>query len=162
VWWETADRWDYRRDASRRQRAACETTGFPVYNPVRITTYHNISTRVLMKRKCTLLFAVLASALAAGASAAEGGDAQAGQRKASMCQGCHGIEGYRMAFPEVYSVPRLGGQHAAYIVKSLQAYKAGNRNNATMRAIASNLSEQDMADLAAYYAAASTATASAK
>lgn len=115
-----------------------------------------------MNRKCTLLFAVLASALAASASAAEGGDAQAGHSKASMCQGCHGIDGYRMAFPEVYHVPRLGGQHSAYIVKALQAYKAGSRNNATMRAIAASLSEKDMADLAAYYSTTTTATASSK
>lgn len=115
-----------------------------------------------MNRKCTLLFAVLASAFAASASAAEGGDAQAGLNKASMCQGCHGIDGYRMAFPEVYHVPRLGGQHSSYIVKALQAYKAGSRSNATMRAIAASLSEKDMADLAAYYSAAATATASAK
>jgi len=69
-----------------------------------------------------------------------------------MCAGCHGIPGYRTVFPEVYSVPKLGGQHAAYIVKALQEYKAGNRNHPTMRAIAAGLSDRDMADLAAYYA----------
>lgn len=98
----------------------------------------------------------LAVAMTAQANAA---DAQAGHDKAAMCQGCHGIEGYRMAFPEVYSVPRLGGQHQAYIVKALQAYKAGARTNATMRAIASSLSEQDMANLAAYYGTPDTKTA---
>jgi cytochrome c553 len=77
-----------------------------------------------------------------------------------MCAGCHGIGGYKTAFPEVYSVPKLGGQHAAYIVKALQAYKSGERSNATMRAIAVGLSEQDMADLAAYYATDSTKAAS--
>lgn len=115
-----------------------------------------------MNRKCTLFLAVLASAFAAGAGAAEGGDAQAGRNKAAMCQGCHGIDGYRMAFPEVYHVPRLGGQHPAYLVKALQAYKSGSRNNPTMRAIAASLSEKDMADLAAYYAAPATSTASTK
>ncbi len=115
-----------------------------------------------MNRKCTLLFAVLVSAFAAGASAAEGGDAQAGKAKASMCQGCHGIDGYRMAFPEVYRVPRLGGQHPAYIVKALEAYKSGNRSNETMRAIASRLSAKDMADLAAYYGSVTTVTAGSK
>lgn len=115
-----------------------------------------------MNRKCTLFVAVLASAFAAGASAAEGGDAQAGQSKAAMCKGCHGIDGYRMAFPEVYHVPRLGGQHPAYIVKALQGYKSGNRSNATMRAIAASLSEKDMADLAAYYGSAATVTAATK
>ena len=76
-----------------------------------------------------------------------------------MCQGCHGIEGWRTAFPEVYHVPRIAGQHAAYFVKALQAYKSGERNHPSMRGIAGSLSDQDMADLAAYYAAPTTATA---
>ncbi|MCC6534937.1 MAG: cytochrome c [Burkholderiales bacterium] len=113
-------------------------------------------------RKRTLFFALLASAHALDASAAEGGDAQAAQNKIAMCQGCHGIDGYRMAFPEVYRVPRLGGQHPAYIVKALQAYKSGTRNSPTMRAIAASLSEKDMADLAAYYGSAAAVTAATK
>ena len=80
------------------------------------------------------------------------GDPAAGKAKTSMCAGCHGIPGYRTVFPEVYSVPKLGGQHAAYIVKALQEYKAGNRSHPSMKAIAAGLSDQDMADLAAYYA----------
>ncbi len=85
--------------------------------------------------------------------AADAGDAATGQGKTSMCIGCHGIGGYKTAFPEVYHVPKLGGQHAAYIVKALQEYKAGNRSHPSMRAIAASLSDKDMADLAAYYAA---------
>ena len=77
-----------------------------------------------------------------------------------MCAGCHGIGGYKTAFPEVYSVPKLGGQHAAYIVKALQAYKSGERSHSTMKAIAADLSDKDMADLAAYYATDSTRAAS--
>ena len=115
-----------------------------------------------MNRKCTLSFAVLALASTASAWAGEAGDPQAGRNKAAMCQGCHGIEGYRMAFPEVYHVPRLGGQHAGYLAKALQGYKSGARSNPTMRAIASQLSEKDMADLAAYYATTGTVTATAK
>ncbi|HTS55377.1 MAG TPA: cytochrome c, partial [Burkholderiales bacterium] len=61
---------------------------------------------------------------------------------------------YRTAYPDVYSVPKLGGQNAGYIVKALQDYKSGSRKNTTMRAIAVRLSEQDMADIAAYYAGA--------
>ena len=76
-----------------------------------------------------------------------------------MCVGCHGIDGYHTAYPEVYHVPRLGGQHAAYLVKALQEYKAGNRSHPTMRAIAAGLSDQDMADLAAYYASDSMKSA---
>jgi cytochrome c553 len=115
-----------------------------------------------MKRKRTLMFAVLAAAFAVEAGAAEQGAAPDTSNKLAMCQGCHGIDGYRMAYPEVYSVPRLGGQHPAYIVKALQAYKSGTRSNATMRAIASALSEQDMAAIAAYYGGQPTTTAATK
>ena len=91
--------------------------------------------------------------------AAESGDTASGNQKSSMCKGCHGIPGYKTVFPEVYAVPKLGGQHAAYIVKALQEYKAGNRNHPTMRAIAAGLSDKDMADLAAYYGADAPRTA---
>ena len=79
------------------------------------------------------------------------GDAAAGKNKTAKCAGCHGIAGFRAAYPETYRVPKLGGQNAGYIVNALKAYKAGDRQNPTMRAIAASLSEQDMADLAAYY-----------
>jgi len=79
------------------------------------------------------------------------GDPKAGQLKNSMCAGCHGIHGWRTAYPYVYSVPKLGGQHAEYIVAALKAYKDGERSNSGMKSIASSLSEQDMEDLAAYY-----------
>jgi cytochrome c553 len=91
---------------------------------------------------------------------AVGGDPVAGQQKTQMCAGCHGIEGYRTAFPEVYMVPKIGGQHEAYIVKALQAYRSGERSHPSMRAIASTLSDKDMADLAAYYAKSTLTTAS--
>ncbi len=81
------------------------------------------------------------------------GDARAGEQKIQMCQGCHGIEGWRTAYPEVFHVPRIGGQHEAYLVSALKAYKSGERAHSTMRAIAGSLTEKDMADLAAYYAA---------
>jgi cytochrome c553 len=68
-----------------------------------------------------------------------------------MCIGCHGIEGYRTSYPSVYHVPRLGGQHAEYIIKALQAYKTDARSHPSMKGIAASLSEQDMEDLAAYY-----------
>lgn len=79
------------------------------------------------------------------------GDAAAGKNKTAMCGGCHGIAGFRTAYPETYRVPKLGGQNAGYIVNALKAYKAGDRQHPTMKAIAASLSEQDMADLAAYY-----------
>ena len=115
-----------------------------------------------MKRKRTLLLAVLAAAFAVEAGAAEESAAPDIRKYVAMCQGCHGIEGYRMAFPEVYSVPKLNGQHQAYITTALQAYKNGTRTNATMRAIASSLSEQDMAALAAYYGGQPAQTAASK
>ena len=95
---------------------------------------------------------------ATGAAAADG-DAAAGKRKTEMCQGCHGIPDYKTVFPSVYRVPKLGGQHAGYLVKALQAYKSGERSHPTMRAIAADLTDKDMADLAAYYAADNTKTA---
>ena len=91
---------------------------------------------------------------------APAGDPAAGAQKTQMCAGCHGIEGWRTAFPEVYKVPKIGGQHAAYLVKALQEYKRGERNHPSMRAIAASLSDQDMADLAAYYSAATASVAS--
>jgi cytochrome c553 len=97
-------------------------------------------------------------AVANGLALADG-DAAAGQKKTAMCQGCHGIPGYKTAFPSVYNVPKLGGQHAAYIVKALQGYKSGERSHPSMRAIAAGLTDQDMADLGAYYAAAELKTA---
>ena len=87
-------------------------------------------------------------------------DAEAGRQKASMCVGCHNIPGYRTAFPSVYSVPKLDGQHAAYIISALRAYKSGERKHPSMRAIAAGLSDQDMADLAAFYAAGPQQSAS--
>jgi cytochrome c553 len=106
-----------------------------------------------MHRRHVLLAAALA--LPATAALAVEGSAQAGQSKHSTCVGCHGIPGYRTAFPDVYPVPKLGGQHPEYIVRALQEYKAGERSHPTMRSIAAGLSDQDMADLAAYYGSAS-------
>lgn len=107
-----------------------------------------MTTRNILKSVAAGLLG-LAAATAFGA-----GDPAAGREKHSMCAGCHGIEGYRTAYPTVYSVPKLGGQHAEYIVKALEAYKSGARNHPSMKGIAASLSKQDMEDLAAYYASA--------
>jgi len=80
------------------------------------------------------------------------GEPEAGKQKKQMCEGCHGIAGYRTAYPVVYSAPKLGGQTAGYIVKSLQDYRIGARKHPSMNGVAASLSDQDMADLAAYYA----------
>ena len=97
--------------------------------------------------------ALMFSATAWAQAPAPAGDAAAGRQKNSMCIGCHGIAGYKTAFPEVYNVPKIGGQHPAYMVKALQAYKSGDRNHPSMKGIAATLSDKDMADLAAYYSA---------
>jgi cytochrome c553 len=68
-----------------------------------------------------------------------------------MCIGCHGITGYQASFPEVYKVPKISGQTAAYIVSALTAYQKGERKHPTMKSIAASLTAKDMADIAAYY-----------
>jgi cytochrome c553 len=103
---------------------------------------------------------MLLSAAAAAQTAAPAGDPARGRDKTRLCEGCHGIEGWRTAFPEVYHVPKLGGQHEAYIVKALQEYRSGERSHPSMRAIAASLSDADIADLAAYYSKGGTKTAS--
>ena len=100
-----------------------------------------------------------ATAAPATAAALQPGTAERGREKVQMCQGCHGVPGFRTAFPEVYSVPRLAGQHPEYIVKALQEYKSGERTHPSMNGIAAALSDQDMADVAAYYAQVPVTTA---
>ncbi|MES2363709.1 MAG: c-type cytochrome [Pseudomonadota bacterium] len=105
-----------------------------------------------MNKLFTTIFAV-AVAFATVSSQAQDikGDAKAGESKNSMCIGCHGIKGYQSAFPEVYKVPMISGQSAKYISSALHAYKKGERKYPSMRGIADSLSDQDIADLAAYY-----------
>jgi cytochrome c553 len=79
------------------------------------------------------------------------GNAKAAENKIAMCIGCHGIPGYKATFPEVYQVPKIGGQSAKYIESALNEYKKGDRNHPSMRGIATSLSDQDIADLAAFY-----------
>jgi cytochrome c553 len=99
--------------------------------------------------KKSILVAILS--LACGVAGAAEGNAEAAKAKVTMCIGCHGIAGYRATYPQVFPVPKIGGQQPAYIAKALQAYKSGERNHPTMRSIALGLSEQDMADVAVYY-----------
>lgn len=79
------------------------------------------------------------------------GDKTAGATKNALCIGCHGIQGYHIGFPEVHKVPKISGQSAGYIRAALHAYKAGERKHPSMRTLAASLSDQDIADLAAYY-----------
>jgi cytochrome c553 len=100
-----------------------------------------------------IAFAALIAGITVMASPAAqaDGDAEKGRVLAYTCLGCHGIDGYRNAYPS-YRVPRLGGQHADYLVAALQAYKTDSRKHETMSAQAKTLSDQDMADLAAFFA----------
>lgn len=78
------------------------------------------------------------------------GNPDQGKIKANTCLGCHGIPSYTNVYP-TYHVPRLGGQYKDYIVAALKAYQTGERSHATMRAQAAGLSEEDMADIGAYF-----------
>ena len=99
-----------------------------------------------------VLSALIALAAAAGLmTAAQAQDAKAGEKKAAMCIGCHGIPGYQASFPEIHKVPMISGQGAKYIASALTAYKKGERKHPTMKAIAASLTDQDMADLGAFY-----------
>lgn len=104
-------------------------------------------------RSGAIIAALFAVAVAGGAQAQSAG-APAGKVNVSMCIGCHGIENYHTAFPEVYHVPRIAGQSQQYIVKALQAYRSGDRRHPSMQGIAKSLSDQEMAELAAYYGGA--------
>lgn len=104
-----------------------------------------------MKKRYLPGLALLAAALTLPASSLAEGDATAGKIKAFTCMGCHGVPGYNNVYP-TYHVPKLGGQHAAYLVAALQAYKTGQRSHQTMQAQALTLSEQDMQDIAAFFA----------
>ena len=86
----------------------------------------------------------------AGLAVAEG-DAAQGELKAETCLGCHAVEGYYNVYP-TYHVPKLGGQSAKYIEAALKSYKSGERQHGTMHANAENLSDEDIADIAAFVA----------
>ncbi len=107
-----------------------------------------------MNKLFTTIFALAVSSVTVASLAQDiKGDANAGQTKNAMCIGCHGIKGYQSSFPEVYKVPMISGQSANYISAALHAYKKGDRKHPTMRSIADTLTDQDIADLSAYYSA---------
>jgi len=106
-----------------------------------------------MNKLLTTMFALAVASVTVAAQAQKvTGSVENGAKKTAMCVGCHGIIGYQASFPEIHKVPMIAGQSATYIVSALGAYKTGDRKHPTMRAIADTLTEQDMADLAAYYA----------
>jgi cytochrome c553 len=85
------------------------------------------------------------------AAAPAAGDAHRGKQLSYTCLGCHGIDGYKNAYPD-YSVPELEGQHADYLSAALHGYRDGDRAHITMHSQASTLSDQDITDIAAYLA----------
>lgn len=105
-----------------------------------------------MNQTLTTIFALTVACVTATAQAQEvRGDAKAGASKVAMCIGCHGIEGYQASFPEVHKVPMISGQGAGYIAAALVAYQKGERKHPTMRGIAESLTDQDIADVSAFY-----------
>ena len=104
----------------------------------------------------TLLVAALTFAQPALAE----GDIEVGKKIAYTCLGCHGIEGYRNAYPS-YRVPKLGGQKAGYLEIALRGYRDGTRKHATMNGQAMSLSDQDIIDVSAYLATLGTETVAA-
>ena len=107
----------------------------------------SLSLRTLLLA-AAILFSITGNSLAAG-------DVEAGKVKSYTCTGCHGIPGYKNVYP-TYHVPKLGGQNEAYIAASLKAYRDGERDHKTMVLQASALTDEDIADIAAYFASLET------
>lgn len=113
----------------------------------------NIKTKIVLISAAAMLCSAPVSAVAAG-------DASDGETLAYTCMGCHGIDGYRNAYPS-YRVPKLGGQKAAYLVAALNGYRDGSRPHPTMGAQATSLTDQQIEDIAAYLATLSADTVAA-
>lgn len=97
--------------------------------------------------------ALLSACLGVCGEALAAGDAERGKEISYTCLGCHGIEDYKNVYP-TYSVPHLVGQHPDYLLAALKEYKSGERSHSTMHVQAASLSEQDMQDVASYFASA--------
>lgn len=127
-----------------------------LYNPQLIFVKQHRDCACQMKTSLSILFkSLVASAtlgLVATSYAQVAGDVKAGETKAAMCIGCHGIPGYQNSFPEIHKVPKISGQTEKYLAAALVAYQKGDRKHPSMRGIAGSLTEQDIADLAAFYA----------
>ncbi len=105
----------------------------------------------------SILSATLLALCGAFAPLHAAGDAEAGATIAYSCLGCHGIEGYRNAYPS-YRVPKLGGQKAAYLAIALRGYRDGMRKHPTMVAQASSLTDKEIDNVAAYLASLGNGT----
>lgn len=90
-------------------------------------------------------------------SLAQEGSAEAGQSKAVTCSACHGVDGNSIAMPVAPFWPALAGQHATYIERQIEAFQSGDRTDVTMQPMVASLSEQDIHDIAAWFASQTTA-----
>ncbi len=105
-----------------------------------------------MNKTLTTLFALAVASVTAFSHAQQAtGDVESGKKKIAMCIGCHGIVGYQSSFPEVHRVPMISGQNGKYIASALDAYRKGDRKHPSMRGVAYSLTDQDIADVSAYY-----------
>lgn len=102
----------------------------------------------------SLRLSVLVCGMALAQFSLAAGDPEAGMIKAETCLGCHGIENYKNVYP-TFRVPKVAGQNADYLVIALKAYKSGERKHPTMVSQATTMTEQDMADIAAYFSSQS-------
>ena len=109
--------------------------------------------KTLSKRLTSLAVIALATSLGHTAHAQDTANPAAARQKVAMCIGCHGINGYQASFPEVHKVPKISGQNAKYIAAALTAYRKGERKHPTMKGIAAPMSDQDIADISAFYEA---------
>ena len=109
-----------------------------------------MSNLIVVNRSCSVIVILVLWTLSiVWTTALAAGDAAAGQAKSATCTACHSADGNSSMNPQW---PKLAGQHPSYTVKQLRNFKDGERNNTQMAPMAANLSDQDMADLAAYYA----------
>lgn len=127
---------------------------FKIRAQLGVTNSSALNLGMIMLKK-SLIAAAAATALLSSATVLAAGDAAVGEKKAQTCLGCHGVDGYFNVYPS-YHVPKLWGQHADFLVAALNAYKNGQRQHETMKSQAANLSDQDMADIAAFFSSNKT------
>ena len=96
---------------------------------------------------------LLSGLLVSGAALAQEAKGPDFQNFHAQCIGCHGLPGYKTAYPHVYHVPKIAGQQPGYIIAALKAYKSGERSHPSMRGIAASLTEEQMKQLAEFYGA---------
>lgn len=138
----------------RRKRSVEEGNWVDIIGPVEFPRPTFDCLRKMNKLLSSLILFFVASVTMSSASAQEiQGDAKNGEGKIAMCIGCHGIDRYQTNFPEVYKVPMIGGQGDKYLAAALHEYQKGDRKHPSMRGIGDGLTDQDIADVAAYYAA---------